>query len=245
MFENLKNNIDYLLREQFHFSRKNYLEINEEKDEINPLEKQLIDKYKLSDYRNNSTYSNYYQNLYLLNLLDKYFEISQSKNVDALDIGSKNWYYAQAMHSYYKKYSTTFTLDGVELDAHRLYSNFYNREEVAKYYIKNLNEVNYIKGNLLNINKSYDYITWILPFVVIQPLRCWGLPDKYFEPEKLFNHAYSLLKENGKMFIINQTEPELKAQLNIIGNMQLRIIELDNKFYNYKNKRYLTIIEKS
>ena len=162
-----------------------------------------------------------------------------STSLSVLDIGSKNWFYAKGEYSFFKRYSDKLYLDGVEIDAYRLYSNFYNRYEVAKFYIKDLENTSYIPDNLLNINKRYHYIICILPFVIIQPHRFWGLPDKYFYPKKLFEHAYSLLKPGGTMLIINQGQDEAEEQRNIIGERSFEVFKLDSIFYKYKNERFL------
>lgn len=250
MLQDIKNRIDFFLRQNIHFSRKNYSEDNEEKanlgftDVENEKEIYLLNKYNFFNYKNNSTIANYSQNLYILNLLDKYLLVNPKEKISVLDIGSKNWYYVQSEYSYFSKYCRDIQLDGVEIDAYRLYANLYNRLEVAKFYIKGLLGVNYIPENVMNIRKKYDYIIWILPFVLVEPHRYWGLPDKYFVPEKLFEHAYSLLNEGGKMFIINQGEQEFEAQKSIMKNKKYVSYKTETLFYKYKYDRYLSIVEK-
>lgn len=251
MVFDIKNRIDFFLRQNIRFSRKNYNEKNEEKTDIDftdfekEKENYLLSKYNLQQYKNNSTIANYCQNLYILNLLDKYLFVNPKEKISILDIGSKNWYYVQSEYLYFSKYCSNIQLDGVEIDAYRLYANFYNRLEVAKYYIKGLSGVSYVPDNVMNITNKYDYIIWILPFVLISPHRYWGLPDKYFIPEKLFKHAYSLLNRGGKMFIINQGDQEVEVQKNIMKDLEYKTISIDNIFYEYKYKRYLSIVEKS
>lgn len=250
MFD-LRNKIDFYLRNKIHLSRKNYSEPNESKDDLcfNEkeilLEKDLLKKYNFEPYRNNSTEINYCQNLYTLNFLDKYLPIEKQEKLSVLDIGSKNWFYVAGEYYFFKKYCLNLNLDGVELDAYRLYSNFYNRYEVAKYYIKNLDGTNYIPDDVMNITNSYDYIIWILPFVTLYPLKCWGLPKKYFNPHKLFEHAYSLLKPNGKMLIVNQGEQEYDIQQKIAMGKILYSTKLENTFYEYENERFISIIGKT
>lgn len=249
MFDNLRNSFDFFLRNKIRFSRKNYTEENEDKSSLGFLreecirEKFLVAEYGFDGYKNNSTVVNYCQNLSILDVFDKYLDVETSDKLSVLDIGSKNWFYAPAEYSFFKKYSRLLELDGVELDAYRLYANLYTRYEVAKYYTKDLPETNYITGNVLDITKKYDYIIWILPFMTRYPLRRWGLPDKYFEPERLFEHALSLLNKGGKMVIINQGETEYEIQKQIAGDRIVYSTELQTGFYNYSHKRFLSIIE--
>ncbi|MBQ4647233.1 MAG: hypothetical protein IJB79_07785 [Candidatus Gastranaerophilales bacterium] len=138
-------------------------------------------------------------------------------------------------------------MDGVEIDAYRLYSNFYSRFEVAKYYIKDLKNAKYIVSNLLDINKKYDYIIWLLPFVSYEPLKYWGLPKRFFCPEKMLNHAFSLLNDGGQMLIINQGKKEALIQKELLEKLNLNYTflgKIENKFYQFKNDRFGYLISK-
>ena len=85
-----------------------------------------------------------------------------------------------------------------------------------------------------------------MPFVVIEPHKYWGLPEKYFYPEKMLKHAYNLLSENGQMLIINQGEEELGVQKELLKNLGIEYQDLDeikNNHFEYKNKRYGVLIK--
>jgi len=113
--------------------------------------------------------------------------------------------------------------------------------------MKGLKNTNYIAGDLLEINKKYDYITWFLPFITKKPLKYWGLPMKYFCPEKLLTHAYSLLSNNGQMLIINQGEKEAQIQLELLEKLNIpfeNLGEIHNEYFEYQNKRFGFLIKK-
>jgi len=187
------------------------------------------------------------ENLYTLDLLDRYLEVQNGENIKALDIGCKNWIYVNGEHAFFKKHCQSFKLDGIEIDPNRLYSNFYSRKEAAKFYMKGLNEANYIEADFLVHNQKYDYIIWILPFVVEYPLVKWGLPMKHFQPEKLLQQAYNSLNESGKIIVINQDEIEHEAQEALCKklNIPFTIIgEVESEFLEYLNPRYLISIER-
>ena len=96
-------------------------------------------------------------------------------------------------------------------------------------------------------NEKYDYIIWILPFITEYPHVKWGLPLKYFRPEEMLSHAYSLLNENGEMLIFNQGENEYNIQKELISKLGLNcklIGEVENEFNPYRNKRFCSIIVK-
>jgi len=218
MLDNLKNSFDFFIREKTRFSRKNYV----------PNERERM--------------RDYLKNLWVLDVLDKYFPAFPVATI--LDIGSKNWAYASAEHAFFKTRTENFTLTGVELDAHRLYSNFYSRAEVAKFHIKNLPEANYIAGDLLSITQKFDAIIWFLPFLNEHPHKKWGLPMKHFKPEALLKHAYSLLNPEGAMLIVNQGEDEYETQQKLLQKLNIAytpIGEIKSVFSGHKLKRFATL----
>ena len=224
MLDDLKNNFDFYLRNNFCFYRKNFVEKNQE----------LIER-------------NVKENLYTKDVLERYFKKSEKTNIKALDIGSKNWFYARGEYEFFSNFAKEFSLDGVELDAYMLYSNFYNRFEVAKYYTKNLKNAKYIAGNLLDIHKKYDYIIWFLPFMLYEPHKMWGLPKKYFYPEKLLAHAYNLLCEQGQMLIVNQGETEAQKQKEMFDKLGVEYVDLGevkSEYFQYKHKRFGFLVRK-
>lgn len=224
MLDDIRNNIDFFIRNKTKFSRKNFVEKNPK----------LIAR-------------NIKENQYIQDILDNVLKKQTKQSLRILDIGCKNWFYATGEYNYFKKFCSNFVLDGVELDAYRLYSNFYNRYETAKYYTKNLENTNYIAGNLLDLKNKYDYIIWILPFVTINPLIYWGLPKKFFQPTQLLEHAYNLLNDNGQMLIVNQGEIEYNQQKILLEKLKIPFIELGeitSIYFEYEKPRYGYLIKK-
>ena len=224
MFEDLKNSIDFFLSNTTRFSRKNFIEKNPK----------IIERTQS-------------ENDYTFDILSRYLKPTTKPNIKSLDIGSKNWFYAEGEYRFLNNFSNDFILDGVELDAYRLYINFYSRFETAKFHIKELKNTNYIAGNLLDINKKYDYIFWFLPFVFIEPLVKWKLPKRYFCPEKLLKHAYSLLEEAGQMLIINQGELEADEQKKLLEKLSIPyqyLGEIQSSYFEYKHKRFGFLVQK-
>lgn len=255
--ENLKNNIDFFLRQRLSFSRKNYLEHNEDKEglfsgKIAEREKFLLEKYDLENLKSNSTRQNYLENLYLIDILDTYLTPNPSPlhpftHSTVLDIGCKNWTYAKGEYAFFKKHCENLQLEGIELDANRLYSNFFSRKEVAKFYMQGLENANYIEGDFLEHSGEYDFLVWILPFVVENPLVKWGLPLRYFRPKEMLKKAYDSLKECGSMLILNQGEAEHEAQIKLCEELKIKYTtfgEVKSDFMNYNIERHLLLITK-
>lgn len=253
IIQNLKNSFDFFLRQRISLSRKNYFEENEQKEdlfeekELIELEKILYENFDLEYLKSNSTRQNYLENLYTIDILNKYSEMEFKTDLNVLDIGCKNWFYVKGEYFFFKKYCKNLKIDGIEIDSNRLYYNFYSRGEVAKFHIKNLLNVNYIEKDFLKHNEKYDYITWILPFVVEEPLLKWGLPIECFKPEVMLKHAYDGLQEDGVLFIINQGEVEYKVQKQLCTKLKIpfkELGEIKSIFLNYEIPRFGVLIKK-
>lgn len=251
--QNLKNTIDFFFRQKISFSRKNYYEKSESKEGLfakqKALEKEkyLFEKFNLNYLKSNSTRQNYLENLYVLDVFDKFLELDFEDNLKVLDIGCKNWFYAQGEYAFFKKYCKSLNLDGIELDTNRLYLNFYSRAEVAKFYMRNLVGSNYISRDFLDHDEKYNYIVWFLPFVFESPHSAWGLPLKYFNPGKMLEHAYNSLEANGKILIVNQCESEYVAQQNLCKKNYIPFTplgEIKSDILQYKYPRYAVLIKK-
>lgn len=250
--DNIRNNFDFFLRNSITFSRRNYSETSQDLSEVfcNEEQKEFYNYLKQKyDYKllEDSTRRNFTGNLYFLNIFDKYLTRKEGEKFSVLDIGSKNWAYVKSEYVFFKSFAKKFNLTGIELDAYRLYSNLYNRYEVAKFYIKDLPNTEYIAGDLLKHNQKYDYIIWSLPFIVEYPFVKWGLPLKYFKPEKMLLHAYSLLNNKGEMLIINQGEDEYEMQQELYKKTNLPFTplgEIEDKLNIFKNKRFCSRIIK-
>lgn len=253
MIKNLYNEIDFFFRRNIKLKR-NYTGKNEPKDklfETSSKEKFYLKKYNLHYLKENSTCRNYLENLATIEILENSCDdaVQDFRTVKILDIGSKNWFYAAGEWSFFKYHNgeKEIFLDGIEIDAFRLYSDFHTRYDYAQYYIKNLENTRYIAEDFLKHNENYDFIVWFFPFVTEFPLQEWGLPLSRFKPLEMLQHAYDSLNSGGKIFIINQDENEYTIQENLIKKLNLSYEKkgaLKNSFLEYEHGRYATIIFK-
>ena len=250
-FYNLKNSFDFFLRRKLKFSLQNYEENSEDLsnlfgEELKQRENDLKKKYNFQ-YMSDMTQLNYKENLYMLDILDKYFEITPYENIKAIDIGCKNWNYVRGQYTFFQKYCQNLELKGSEIDAYRLYWNLFSRYEVAKYYKRDLKNTRYLPKDFMRIDEKFDYITWFLPFVREYPHIRWGLPLKYFKPDKMLWHAYFSLKTGGKMFIVNQSEIEYDIQKKLLEACAIPYKEkgeIISDFLPHKYKRFALIVIK-
>ncbi|MDH5190447.1 MAG: hypothetical protein OEW89_04280 [Gammaproteobacteria bacterium] len=208
-------------------------------EQIQQLDK-LKSKYDISVWGNVCTQREWLENLYILDICDRY--IGNNNTEIALDIGSKNWSYLPALTAF-----TSNPWHGVELDAYRRYWNLSTRKAYAAYMMKNCSQCKYFSGSLTGLHGQYSLITWFLPFVKPEPLRYWGLPDHYFEPEKLLNHAWQLLAPGGIMFIMNQGQEEAEIQNRLLDteNLETQFLgEITSQFNPYKQPRFGWLVTK-
>ena len=241
-FNDLRNGFDFFLRSHITFSRKNY----SEGTGVN-IDCTDFSNYNLSLLKDLSE-RNVKENLYFLNIFDKYLTKKQDSDVSLLDLGSKNWNYVKSEYLFASSLSSKLHLDGIELDAFRLNNQFYSRFEIAKFYTKDLENTNYIPGDFMEHKGCYDYIIWILPFIKKYPLIKWGLPLKYFKPKEMLLHAYNCLKDGGELLIINQGEEEYTIQQKLNRELGLDDVlygEIPDVFNLFLNKRYCLKITKT
>jgi len=263
LIKNLINTLFFNIRNKLAFSRPIKRLPNENKElifsdqTIKNKAQNILEAYNLTDIYNNSSKLHYKEILYTIKLLEDVFEnteiLAELNQATILDIGSKNFSYANALHSFFSYYKTNTKrdvyLDGIEIDPFRIMADFHSRYDYAMYYIKNLPNTNYLTGDFLELAcKNYDVITWFLPFLITEPLIRWGLPVKYLKPEIMFQKAYDLLNPKGVMLVVNQFEKEKNIQLKMITGLGLNYIEIKKPYTNifspYQLERYIILIRK-
>lgn len=261
-FNNIYNKIDFFFRQKIKIKRK-YTAKSEPKLNLcdnfptetreiaQEKEKYYLEKYCLQSLKQNSTCRNYLENLATIELLENFIDLSQETNnkLKILDIGSKNWFYVSGEFSFfkYKGILKEVFLDGIEIDAFRVYSDLHTRYDYAQFYMKNLENTRYITKDFLEHNEKYDYITWFFPFVTKIPHQKWGLPLSKFKPPEMLNHAYNSLNPNGRIIIVNQDEKEYIIQEDLIRSLNLTYEKkgcFKNSFLEYEHDRYITIVSK-
>ncbi|OGI02173.1 MAG: hypothetical protein A2Y25_04860 [Candidatus Melainabacteria bacterium GWF2_37_15] len=191
-FKNLHNEIDFFFRKNIKLSRKI-------KENIEQTETSHITEW-------------------LQNLINV-----EKNNIKILDIGAKNWYYVKELYNFFKfnNFEKEIWLDGIEIDAFRVYIDLHTRYDHAMYYSKDLKNCRYIAGDFLKHNEKYDYITWFYPFVTENPLLEWGLPLSTFRPLEMLQHAVASLKPGGIIIIKNQDEKEYIIQENLFQQLNV------------------------
>ena len=261
--QNIYNNIDYPLRQAFKWKRKK-LEINNEPkdnmfrgipEKVKPgaykEAERILSSYGLEKFHDKSTVQNYRLGLYYLDLLEQAFEkgsLTLPDNFRVADIGTSTWFYVQALYSFLKLWRNDsgrqLSLEGYEIDAYRIYADFYSRYNHAIANIGELTDVTYIPKGFEKQEKTFDLITMFFPFMFLDEHLEWGLPSNVFSPGKLFEDVALSLKDGGILFIVNQGEAEHEAQEAMMKEFNIPIITSyrhDSRLYNYSPEHFVII----
>ncbi len=255
-----RNAWGFKLRQRIGWQRQGYREKPEPKDNLYPsrdhadelvaLETIYVEKYKLQSFRETSGRNRYLENLTFLQYLETLLPAEVTGQLPAavswLDVGAKNWSYAEALYRFAQSRFESAELTGVELDGYRLYPDFHSRHDYAMAYTKQLPHAHYHVGDVMDHQAKHDVISCFLPFIFPEPLLFWGLPLKYYQPMSFFQHLLSLLKPGGLLIVTNQGEVEYQEQADIFLALQTNIPnlsveplgQLPDSFLNYRYPRF-------
>lgn len=151
------------------------------------------------------------ESVYVLDVLHGYAPTAPAHG-RCLDIGCRNWAYLPGLRTF-----ATLPWHGVELDAHQRYLDLTTRRAHGEAMAARFQHCRYFARSLLDMRGEYSLITWLLPFVHPAALQSWGLPDRYFQPQVLLEHALARLGPGGGMFIVNQGEAERELQARLLA----------------------------
>lgn len=200
----------------------------------------LSSHYTLDDWPQLCNATEYRENLYLLDVLTQCVP-PRAAGSRGLDIGCRSFSHLPALSAFMPGSWT-----GVELDAHARYWNGYTRRAYGEWMAAQRAQCRFIAGSLLQVEGSYDLISWTLPFVLPEPLAAWGLPSRFFEPLALLRHAQKLLAPGGVMLIINQGEVEAAEQQQLLTacNMAFRPLgQLHSPFSAFRQPRFAVLVQ--
>ncbi len=120
------------------------------------------------------------------------------------DIGSSNFWYATAMHTFFQPSE----LVGIELEGYRIYTNGYSRLDYAQGYIEDLPNTHFVIRDYAQYHHQADVVTAWYPFVTPAPVLAWRMPLSVLAPHALFAQVARNLKPNGFFIMVNQGTDE-------------------------------------
>ena len=202
---------------------------------------ELTCRYQTEKWPSVCSESEFLGNLCFLEILDKHLS-DKTLQGRALDIGSRNFWYAPALQSFYQEAWT-----GVEVDAYQRYLTGHTRKAYAEYMIAPFPDMQYQARCLTQLTGHHGLITWFLPYILSEPMEASGLPDRFFDPSILFDHVWQLLSPKGHLFIINQEKEEAQEQEKLLQNKGLDYEALglmESVFSTYQKERFGFLVKK-
>ncbi len=133
------------------------------------------------------------------------------------DVGSSNFWYAAALHTFFRPMALT----GVEVEGHRIYRNGYSRLDYAQGYVEQLPNTRFVTMDYRLFEQKADVVTAWYPFVTPAPVLAWRLPLSLLDPESLFSRVARNLKPDGLFVMINQGIEEMEVAADRCGKAGL------------------------
>jgi len=259
-FLNLRNSIDFPLRQWVHWKRSGFHLQNGSKEHLfahldpekrrvaEQAEAGLRNQYHLDYLYTHSSADNYRENLYYLELLEKLLSSSPHPLANPLkvaDIGPSHWFYVQAEQALLRwgdcPDGRQVSLEAFEVDPYRVYADFHSRYDHALVHMEGLSHVVYHPRPFCTQTGAYDLAILLFPFVFAADHLEWGLPGGYFEPDRLLREVWESLKPGGLLWIVNQGEEEHiaeKANLERAGIHRAAAFSFVSNFYQYDLSRW-------
>lgn len=256
----LKNRFDFYLRNLIQWQKSGFIEpVDQEIEktfptsELTDLAQRLEKDYGLAAYREKSLFSRYQEILTRLLELEtclpeiitikdndrqeNRIQNRQESIVHVLDIGARNWSYVPALWKFIEKRAFSINplagivLEGIELDAYRIYTDGYSRLDYATFFCQQLieletiqqpNRLCFVPGDVMKDcpKAHYDLVFCFLPFVFEEPLLDWGLPKHYFQPKAFLGRLLSLLNDTGTLILVNQGQEEFEEQRRLLHQVE-------------------------
>ena len=187
-------------------------------------------QYRLQPLYDASTRALYRKNLYLIDILEQAAAGlplpmaaartgAESGTLEAMDVGSQDWHYAFGLERWLRFFGGApagrrVALRGVEVDGYGIYPDFRSRKDYAGAYVRQTgnSDVTYEVGDILDVGSgngaALDIVTIFYPFVTRHHLLLWGLPLRFFRPERLLEKAAELIRPGGWLLVFTHTLKE-------------------------------------
>jgi hypothetical protein len=250
---NLRNSLDWNLRNLFTWS-PTAVEVAEDKEAETGAS--WTGRYTLGEARTRMTAWRWNRNLAFLETLDRVVQeprvqrfLASRPTLKALDIGSKNFDYVDALAAVLSQAAGRRVLDltGLEVDAHRRYTDFRTRRAWAEHYCSFVPGTRYLAQGLEDHQGAYGLISWFLPFLTERPLVRWGLPASLLRPGALYDHAYGLLEPGGVLVLVNLNGDEEGLQHGLIqqrGHIFTSLGSVPSTFIPERRDQRVTLVWK-
>ncbi len=249
--------IDYPLRQAVRWRRGAPKLLGEPKEGLfeglaRPEAARLIATYELQGWAREASRLDLATSLVYLQMLERAFgEVGFAipDPVRALDAGPSDWFYVRVLHAFLARWGSAsprkVALDGVELDAYRVYNDLRSRHDWAEAYIGGLPGVRYITSDVRDYCEPVDVAFMFYPFIFTADHRRWGLPRRHLRPAAHLAHVASRVKPGGLLLIVNQGEAERETQHRLLAEVGLPVTwwaEHPSALWTYPQPRFITVV---
>jgi SAM-dependent methyltransferase len=184
-------------------------------------ERELRRRYALGPLHARSSVDVYRENVYLLDLLDRHAPpIDVPDRVRAVDVGSQDFRYAFALARWLGQgRRRSVQLTGIELEGERVQRDLRRRRDHGRAYAAEVEgaTVRYEVGDFVTHEaRDLDVVFLFFPFVLEYALLRWGLPRRFFGPDRLFAKVHAALRPGAVAIVMNHTLEERAAQHAIL-----------------------------
>lgn len=185
----------------------------------------LHDRYQLAPLAQCSTAPLYRKNLYLLDILEQAsaglpLPAIAGDVVSALDVGAQDWYYVFALERWLHQVNhCPVFLKGLEVDGHARYSNLHTRREYALAYAAQTGnpQVVYEVGDFLRSREvGCDFVFLCYPLLIRYQVLLWGLPLRYFAPQRFIDQAVATLRPGGWLVALFHNPREQAVAMELV-----------------------------
>lgn len=217
----------------------------------------LLDRYPLDDLRAHSTAHNFRENLFYLEMLDRWLVPTEDggrtphqPRSSVVDIGVSHWFYVHALSAFWRRQlGETVTVTGYEADAYRVYTDLRSRYDHARAHLRGLDpdRVRYAPTAFAPQPGAFAAVTLFFPFVFARDHLEWGLPGRMFAPEQLLIAAWDSVAPGGVLLIVNQGEAEHNTQLDLLtlnGITPVAAGRHDSLLFSYDLARHVLVAAK-
>ena len=209
---NLRREFDWLMKRWLRWSapvvRAPMGDVTPLVEALSPEERGRYDAlaaaYDISGFGAVCTLTLIYQCLNRLDLLDQHLGPTPE---GGLDVGALNWTYLPALAAFQPG-----PWPGYELDGYQRYVTMDTRAAQGRHMAEQIEGASYQIGSILDVTGQWGLVTWFLPYVTRGPLVSAGLPNRFYDPEAMLRHVWTLVAPGGSLFVMNVDDQEDACQ---------------------------------
>ena len=188
--------------------------------------------------------------LNVLDLVESAFDaagIRLSDDLEALDVGARNWFYVRALWALLHGHggrSRTLTLTGLEVDPFVVYSDGHSRYDWARLYTAPLPRAHFVAGDFFAHAATYDLVIVLFPFLNREEHLEMGLPLSLYRPVDFLAHAIRAVRPGGTLVVtcFDYEREALEIAWKALGQSPIAAFRHTPAFISTSTDNYVTVL---